>query len=780
MQELKLEEVFESLHSSPQGLSEEEAQRRLKIYGENTIEREKHQLLKFLIKVVLNPVNLMILFAAILSFLIRHIHDAYFILFLFFLNIAIIFHQEFKSEKYLEELRKKLERYVEVLRDGRWKWIPARYIVPGDVIRLNAGESAPADIKIIEAENLLVDESAITGESLPVEKNVGDIIYAPSIIKRGKCIGIVVATGIHAKYGQLINLVQKTKSKSNLEKLILKIGITLTIIALILIILSSIKLFLEGKSIYDILLFDLALLVSAIPTALPAVVSSILLVSSYVLAKRNILVRRLSSIFDIAQMNMLCTDKTGTLTENKIKLDKVIPINATEEEILKYAYLASDPSSGDPIDTAIAEKIKEKGIEVKEKVIKFEPYDSVRKYSYVILEGNVIVKKGSPEKLLEEIKAPKEYYDILDKLYEEGYRVLAVIKNNELLGFLAFYDPPRKDAPLVVKELKNLGLKIKMLTGDSKKIAIKVAKEVGIEGLAISRKEMYKIATRQHFDFIVEKYNIFAEIYPEDKYKIVESLRKKYYIGVTGDGVNDIGAFKVANVGIAVYNAVQAAKEFADLILTAPGLKQLVDAIKEARKGFKRIENYVIYRIAENIRFPFFVALTLFLFDIKLSPIFMLMLTILNDIPIISIAFDKVEYSKEPNKFKLKRILIIALILGIVGVINSLFYFAIIKKYVLLSLLEAFLFLQLLLSGHFLLFVVRSGERFWFQDPPKGILLIATVSTQLIGTLIILFLILEYYKANPILLLLVLFTWIYAFLWMNVTDFIKVLLFRVM
>ncbi len=780
MQELKLEEVFESLHSSPQGLSEEEAQRRLKIYGENTVEREKHQLLKFLIRVILNPVNVMILSAALLSFLIGHIHDAYFILFLFILNVFIIFYQEFKSEKYLEELRKKLERHVEVLRDGKWKWIPARYIVPGDIVRLNAGETVPADIKIIEAENLLVDESAITGESLPVEKSVGDVLYAPSIIKRGKCIGIVVATGIHAKYGQLINLVQTTKSKSNLEKTILKIGIFLMILAFTLIITSSIKLFLEGKSIYDILLFDLALLVSAIPTALPAVVSSILLVSSYNLAKRNILVRRLSSVFDIAQMNMLCTDKTGTLTENKIRLDKIVPVNATEEEVLKYAFLASDPSSGDPIDTAIAEKVKEKRIEIKEKVIKFEPYDSVRKYSYAILEGNVVVKKGSPERLLEEIKAPKEYYDILDKLYEEGYRVLAVIKNNELLGFLAFYDPPRKDAPIFIKELKDLGLKIKMLTGDSKKIAIKVAKEVGIEGPAISRKEMYRIATKQHFDFIAERYNIFAEIYPEDKYRIVESLKKRYYIGVTGDGVNDIGAFKVANVGIAVYNAVQAAKEFADLILTAPGLKQLVDAIKEARRGFKRIENYVIYRIAENIRFPFFVTLSLFLYDVKLSPIFMLMLTILNDIPIIAVAFDNVNYSRKPCKFNLRTILIISLILGFIGVLNSLLYLFLIKRYLPLELLEAFLFLKLLLTGHFLLFVVRTREEFWFQNPPKGVLLISTISTQIIGTLIILFLILEYYKANVVYLLLVLFTWIYAFLWMNITDFIKVLIFRKM
>jgi len=781
MNESELEDIFKSLHTSRKGLSEEEARERLRIYGENSLEKKRKPYYN-IVRIITNPVNLMLIAAALISYLTGSAFDAYLIIFLLFVDGGITFYQEHKSERYLEVLRKKLEREVKVLRDNEWKEISSKYIVPGDIIKLEAGESLPADIKVIEAKNLLIDQSVITGESLPVEAKEGDTLYAPSIIKRGECLGVVTATGVHTKYGQLLNIIQSTKNKSNLENTVIKIGIFLMITALILISIFTVYFYYKGWSLYQLLLFSITLLVAAVPIALPAVVSSTLLYSAYVLAKRDILVRRLSSIFDISQVNMLCTDKTGTLTENKIKLDKIIPIETNEEEVIRLAYLTSDleEEGKDPIDTAVIEHAKSKGIDLSRDVIKeFYPYDSVRKYSYAILKDGTIIKKGSAEKLLEETNSFEKYQKILDSLYEEGYRVLAVVKNNKVIGFLAFYDPPRKDAYTFISNLKELGLSIKMLTGDSKKIAIKVAKEVGIDGLAISRNEMYKIDTKQHFDYIAEKYDIFAEIYPEDKYKIVESLNKKYKVGVTGDGVNDVGAFKVASVGIAVYNAVEAAKEFADLILTAPGLSQLVEAIKESRKGTRKIENYIVFRVAEEMAFPYLSALLPFIFGLTLSPIFLILLKVLNNIPIMAIAFDKVEGSKRPYKLSLRNDLIASFILGVASIIFTLLYVFLFGKYIFAnsSVFQMLLFLELLLTGHFLLFAVRTREKFWFREPPMGVLLWAILSTQIIGTIVIIFYIIQL-KLSMLYLELVGLTWLYSIFIFFITDFIKIAIYR--
>lgn len=777
-----VKEILKSLHTSINGLSTKEAEKRLKIYGLNEIEEEKYSTIKFLIKTIINPINVMIFFAAIISYFIGHIYDFYIILALLLINIFISFFQEYKSEKYLKSLKEKLKMKVKVKRDGKWMEIDSKYLVPGDIIKIKSGDVILADLVLIEGKNVLIDESPITGESLPKEKEVGDKIFASSIVKRGKGIAVVVSTGIHTKYGKLINIVQKEKEKSNLEKNILKIGAFLLTSSLILISILTIKLLYLGYDFREILFYDLALLVASIPSALPTVISSILLVSSYFLAKENILVRRLSSIFDLSQMNMLATDKTGTLTENKVKLSKIYPIKKDIKEIILYSYLASDPESGDPIDSAIKEAFEENGLKVPEniKIVKFIPYDSIRKYSEVIIEiegKKHSIKKGSAEILLKEIKDSKKYFKILEDLYNKGYRVLALTFDNNLIGFLCFYDPPRKDAKEFIRKLKNLGIKIKLLTGDSKEVALKIGKEVGIGNKVVNREELHRISD-QHFKYLVEKYDIFAEIYPEDKYKIVKELKNLgYVVGVTGDGVNDIGAFKVSNVGISVYNSVQAAKEFSDLILTAPGLKQLIEAIKKGREAFIRLENYIIYRISENIRFPIFTILLTLLLGIRIPPLFLLLLTILNDIPILAIAFDKVSYSEKPERFYLKKIITISGILGIIGTITSSIYLYLIYKVLSLKHIEILLFLKLLLTGHFLLFVIRSRDSYWLYNPPKGILLYSTVGTQIVGSFIV-YLILANILCPLYSFLIILFTWIYSLICLQINDIIKVCLYK--
>ena len=782
MEELTVEEILEHFHTNTKGLSSEEAEKRLKIYGLNTLEKHGNVLFELFLRSVFSPVNLMILFAAIVSYFAHKIDEFFIILFLLLLNIFIVFVQEFKSEKELETLKEKLQTKVKVLRDGKLTEVSSEYIVPGDVIILEAEDVVPADAKIIDCENLIVDESAVTGESLPREKKKGDILYASSIIRTGSAICVVVATGVHTTYGKIINIVQKEKVRNNLEYTILKIGTALMIGACILIAITFIYgYFILKWSISKLIVTSLAILVSFIPTAMPAVISTILIYSSVKLARENILVRRLSSIFDLAQMNMLCTDKTGTITKNQIVLKEIIPVtNIDEKEVLRYALLASDPSGKDPIDRAVIKKAKELGIEREDSIIKrFFPYDSKRKYSYsIIKEGDleIEVKKGSPAVLTNEEK----YKEVLDKLYSKGYRVLAVCKESCVIGFLAFYDPPRDDAKEFISELKNLGINVKMVTGDVLETAVTIGNGVGIAGEGIRKKDLYKVLTDQHVRYLINRYSIFAEVFPDDKYKIVKTLKDLgYTVGVTGDGVNDIGALKVANVGIAVYNATNAAKSFADLILTSPGLKQLVEAIKSSREALKRIENYIVYRISENINFPVLVTVLLLIYNkLFLSPIHMLLLTLLNDIPIFTIAVDRVTFYKKPSNLNLKKIILISFVLSLVSITRS-FIFAqvLLSRHLNIIIIQTLMFLQLVIGGHFLLFVIHSRDKFWFEDLPARPLLIATITTELIGTLVAIELLIML-GAPIVAFYMVLFTWVYVFIWMQMQDLIKVVLFR--
>lgn len=778
---MEIKELLERYRTSEKGLGQREAEERLEHYGYNSLEAKKVTLLHLVIRDFLSPVNLMVVFSSFIFFLVGQKLEGYFALLLFLVNFLITFSQEYKSEKELEELERKVEVDVSVKRDGKWKRIKALYLVPGDIIRVKVGETVPADAVIIEGKNILVDESPVTGESTPKEKGVGDEVYASSILRRGWAVCVVTRTGKDTKYGDVVHLVQTEKTRSNLERLITKLGKFLIITAAFLTpILFFYSYFLYHLPLSDSLIYSLTIFVSFIPAALPAVASSIMLNTSHKLGRKNILIRRLSSVFDIGTMDVLCTDKTGTLTRNEMKLDKVVVLKGSEEKVLLSAYASCDPESGDPIDIEIVRVVKERGMGKELKIVEFVPYDSVRKYSYAyVREGRkrVWVAKGSPEVLIKKlgVKRPDE----LDKLYEQGYRVLGVARGKEFIGLLAFYDPPLPDAREFIADLKALGISVKMLTGDSLKVAKKIAGEVGIEGPAINREKLEKVS-KAHFDFLAGEYNIFAEIFPGDKYMIVSSLKKLgRRVGVTGDGINDIGGIKKADVGIAVFNATNATKSFSDVILTAPGLKQLVTAVKLSRKAIKRLENYVIYRIAEDLRYPFLLFLFFVIYSSPiLSPIQVLLLKVLNDIPILSIAFDEVKPFEKPHRIDVTYTIPASAVLGLAGIANSLMFVFLLKLLgIPAPVIGSLLFLKLVLSGHFLLYVVRTREAFWFHDFPSRPLFIPTFATQLIGTLVVLFDLCL--KSLVSLLWLIPFTWVYAFLWMNITDYMKVCIFRV-
>ncbi|ACX72731.1 plasma-membrane proton-efflux P-type ATPase [Methanocaldococcus vulcanius M7] len=795
---MDIEEIEEELKTSLKtGLSSEEAKRRLEKYGYNEIpEKKVHPLIKFL-SYFWNPIAWMIEIAAILSAIIKHWIDFTIIMILLIVNGIIGFWEEHKAENVIEYLKQKMALNARVLRDGKWQVIPAKELVPGDVVRIRIGDIVPADIILVEGDYLVVDESALTGESLPVEKKVGDIAYSGSIVKKGEMTGVVKATGLNTYFGKTVKLVEKAKRVSSYQKMIVKIGNYLMILAIILIgIMVAVELY-RGKDLIETAQFALVLAVSAIPAAMPAVLSITMAIGALNLAKKDAIVKKLVAIEELAGVDILCSDKTGTLTKNQLVCGDIIPMNGfTKEDVILYASLASREEDADAIDMAILNEAKKLGLIErlkKYKVKKFIPFDPVIKRTEATITNDeeFKVSKGAPQVILDlceaDEKLRKEVEDIVDKLAESGYRALgvAVYKNGKwhFVGIIPLYDPPREDAPLAVKKIKELGVIIKMVTGDHIAIAKNIARMLGIGDKIISIRELLEKLKRgeikeEKFDDIIEEADGFAEVFPEHKYKIVDALQNKgHLVAMTGDGVNDAPALKKADCGIAVSNATDAARAAADIILLSPGISVIVDAIQEARRIFQRMESYIIYRIAETIRILFFIELCILLLGIyPITALMIVLLAILNDIPILAIAYDNVVETKHPAKWKMKEVLLISTIIGFVGVAGSFIVFYIADKVLHLSLsqLQTFVFLKLILAGHVTIFITRIKDWMWKPPYPHKLLFWGIMGTNIIGTIVAA----EGILMSPIGWGLALFLWVFAILEGLCADVVKMILLK--
>jgi len=795
---MDIEEIEEELKTSLKtGLSSEEAKRRLEKYGYNEIpEKKVHPLIKFL-SYFWNPIAWMIEIAAILSAIIKHWIDFTIIMILLIVNGIIGFWEEHKAENVIEYLKQKMALNARVLRDGKWQVIPAKELVPGDVVRIRIGDIVPADIILVEGDYLVVDESALTGESLPVEKKVGDIAYSGSIVKKGEMTGVVKATGLNTYFGKTVKLVEKAKRVSSYQKMIVKIGNYLMILAIILIgIMVAVELY-RGKDLIETAQFALVLAVSAIPAAMPAVLSITMAIGALNLAKKDAIVKKLVAIEELAGVDILCSDKTGTLTKNQLVCGDIIPMNGfTKEDVILYASLASREEDADAIDMAILNEAKKLGLIErlkKYKVKKFIPFDPVIKRTEATITNDeeFKVSKGAPQVILDlceaDEKLRKEVEDIVDKLAESGYRALgvAVYKNGKwhFVGIIPLYDPPREDAPLAVKKIKELGVIIKMVTGDHIAIAKNIARMLGIGDKIISIRELLEKLKRgeikeEKFDDIIEEADGFAEVFPEHKYKIVDALQNKgHLVAMTGDGVNDAPALKKADCGIAVSNATDAARAAADIILLSPGISVIVDAIQEARRIFQRMESYIIYRIAETIRILFFIELCILLLGIyPITALMIVLLAILNDIPILAIAYDNVVETKHPAKWKMKEVLLISTIIGFVGVAGSFIVFYIADEILHLSLsqLQTFVFLKLILAGHVTIFITRIKDWMWKPPYPHKLLFWGIMGTNIIGTIVAA----EGILMSPIGWGLALFLWIFAIVEGLCADVVKMILLK--
>jgi H+-transporting ATPase len=789
-------ELYERLSANKNGLSMFEAEKRLREMGPNEIpEWKTNSLVKFM-RYFWGPIPWMIEAAAVMSILIHHLEDFWIISALLILNAVVGFWQEHKADNAIDLLKQRLAPSARVFRDGRWIEVPARELVPGDIVRVRLGDIVPADIKLIDGDYLQVDESALTGESLPVEKRVDDVAYSGSVISQGEMDALVVTTGMKTYFGKTAELVEEARTQSHFQKAIIKIGDYLIFLAAALVAVIFLVALYRHESMLETIQFALVLTVAAIPAALPAVLSVTLAIGAIALAKREAIVSRLVSVEEMAGMDILCSDKTGTITKNELTIGEMILFGKfSEDELLLFGTLASREEDNDPIDSAIIAQTKLREEVTKScerfKVVKFKPFDPVSKRTEATLvdrdDHRFKVTKGAPQVILSLVVDKDAITDRvnegIESLANRGYRALAVAKtdaHNEwhFVGLLSFYDPPREDSGETIKTAQSMGAQVKMVTGDHVAIAREIASQVDLCDNIVEASSLLDKSDSEA-QRIVEQACGFAQVFPEHKFKIVELLQAEgHIVGMTGDGINDAPALKKADAGVAVAGATDAAKSAADIVLTKPGLSVIIDAIKESRKIFQRMTNYAIYRMAETIRVLLFITLSIIVFQFyPVTAMMIVLLALLNDFPIMTIAYDNVKYSDQPEKWNMRVILGISTMLGIIGVMSSFGAFYVGYEILHLSreILQSFIYLKLSVAGHLTVFVARTRGHFWSVRPSKQ-LFAAVVITQFIASLIVVYGFLLPAMGWELALLI----WGYALILFVVTDFIKVHLYRLL
>jgi H+-transporting ATPase len=841
----------DQMRATERGLSVEEVQERLKKYGPNTIEAKEESWLHRLFRRFWGPIPWMIEAAAILSAAVQHWEDFSVIMLMLFVNAFVDFYQESKALNAIAVLKKKLARKALVLREGTWQEIDAKEIVPGDIIKVKIGDIVPADVTLLEGgEFLLVDQSALTGESLPVHKKPSDTLYANAIIKQGEMVAKVTATGKETYFGKTVGLVAQAEREahSHFQKMVIRVGnflIALTLVMIGIILYHGLQ---SGEPAAEMLVFSLVLTISAIPVAMPAVLTVTMAIGAQVLAKREAIVSRLAAIEEMAGMDILCSDKTGTLTQNKMSLSVPYMVGSySANDLMLYAALASKAENHDPIEAPIFEYIEERNLSQKlhaYRLKKFIPFDPVRKRTeaiYAVEECDLIVTKGAPQVVIEQSDV-KEFdkskaYAQVEAFAAKGFRTLGVgyrkceEEHYHFVGLIPLFDPPREDSKEAIREAIAKGVTVKMVTGDNIAVAKYIAGLLGIgeniedihtlkgesieEYLYLSKvlskaitrtlkpdadkeeiahivedivqnvqKELYNMplpkgSVKKHESEVIaliEQTDGFAQVFPEDKYFIVDEMQKaNHIVGMTGDGVNDAPALKKADCGIAVSGATDAARAAADIVLMSPGLMVIVDAIKEARKIFERMKSYTIYRIAETIRIVIFMTLAIVVYDFyPLTAIMIIILALLNDIPIMTIAYDHTKVREAPVRWDMKEVFILSGWLGIAGVLSSftLFYIAMSVMHLPDDFIQSLFFTKLIVAGHATLYNTRIDDWFWKRPWPSATLFIATWASAIAGTVISVY---GFDLMRPIGWGWAAAVWIYALLWFVFNDTVKMM-----
>ncbi len=814
---------LDELKTSKEGLKQSDAQQRLTQYGANLIEAHEESKWKKLAGYFWGPIPWMIEAAALISLFRQDWPDFAVITVLLLYNAVVGFWQDNKAANALAALKQGLAAKAHVLRDGKWQALDAANLVPGDVVTVSGGEILPADLLLIDGEYLSVDQAALTGESLPVSRKIGDSVYSGSIARQGSMIGVVTATGNNTFFGHTAKLVASAGSKSHAEEAVLRIGDFLIILAIALaVILIGVQVWRdivtvghwEWSEVGGIAQFVLVLLVASVPVAMPAVMSVTKALGALNLSKQKAIVSRLSAIEELAGVDVLCSDKTGTLTLNQLTLQEPIPFNqAKPDEIILAASLACQKQSSDALDLAVLKALKDPKILDQYKTTSFVPFDPVNKKTIGIVEDKngkqIQFSKGAPQAigkicgLGEQATSDpisQQYFAQVSELASHGTRALGVARSDDqgqtwtLLGILALLDPPRPDAKDTIAKAKELGLSVKMVTGDDVAIGSEISRQLGLGQNLLSANDVFKNdkdPNNLHLDTTraVENADGFGRVFPEHKFEIVKALQQRgHIVAMTGDGVNDAPALKQADCGIAVSGATDAARSAAAIVFTAPGLSTIISAISESRKIFERITSYVYYRIAMTIAIMCVVVLSYILFNIQpLTAIMIVVLALLDDIPIMTIAYDKVQVSKQPVKWNMHRIISFSSVMGLIALIQS-FGMVLLCMYwmnnpalmssfnMTLDHLQTMVFLQLAAGGQLLIFVVRNRGALWANPLPSRQLLIAILSTQIVAVLLCGFGIF----VPAISWELIGVVWIYVIIWLFIASCAKLAYYKFM
>ena len=775
------------------GLTSAEAARRLAEHGYNElVEKKRSPVLEFL-AYFWGPIPWMIEAAVVLSVLVRDWTDFAIITVLLIANAVVGFWEEYQAGNAIAALKARLALQARVERDGTWRALPARELVPGDRVRLRLGDIVPADARLGAGDPVEVDQSALTGESLPVARHAGEVVYSGSVVSQGESDAIVTATGRETYFGKTAQLVETAHAVSHFQRAVLKIGDYLIVLAVALVAVILVVALFRGDPMLTTLEFALVLTVAAIPVAMPTVLSVTMAVGARLLARREAVVSRLAAIEELAGLDVLCSDKTGTLTQNKLTLGEPFAIDGVRrDEVVLVGALASVAENQDPIDQAVLAGVADAaGARRRYHVTHFQPFDPVHKRTEAAAtapDGTALrATKGAPQVILALASDAERVRGAVDEAVNgfaaRGFRSLGVGRADadgpwRFLGVLPLYDPPRADSKVTIDTAGQMGVAVKMVTGDQLAIGREIAGELGL-GTNILAADLFtdQAPADGRLADTVERADGFAQVFPEHKYRIVELLQGRgHIVGMTGDGVNDAPALKQADAGIAVSGATDAARAAADIVLMTPGLSVIVDAVKESRKIFQRMTSYATYRIAETIRVLFLMTLSILVFDFyPVTAVMIVLLALLNDGAILSIAYDRVRYSDQPERWNMPAVLGVATALGVTGVVASfgLFYLGERVFHLDRPTIQTLMYLKLSVAGHLTIFVTRTRRAFWTVRPAT-ILLGAVLGTQLVATLIAVYGILM----TPIGWGWALVVWGYALAWFLVNDRVKLAAYR--
>jgi H+-transporting ATPase len=740
---IEMNDLFEKGEPAltPKGLTTAEAEALLRQYGLNAIREEpRHPLFDFL-KKMWGPVPWMLEGSVLLELFMRKFPEAGIIAALVLFNAVIGTIQESRSEDALQVLKQRLKLLSRAFRDGHWLTLPAEQIVPGDVVHLRMGDLVPADVRILDG-HLSLDQSALTGESLPVDAGAGQTAFAGTTIKHGESTGEVIATGARTKFGKTAELVRLAKTKSHLEQIVLGIVRYLVIFDALLGAIVIVYALMTGVPLGEILPFTLILLVASVPVALPATFTIATALGSRDLAHKGVLVTHLAAIEEAAGMDILCSDKTGTITENRLAVAELMPYPPhSETDLLRLAAMACDDATQDPIDLAIIDFAKSKdALNAMPQRVNFIPFDPATKRSeatYKQADGLIRVAKGAPNWIAPLCTDGKESLEKDEEtLAAQGYRVLAVAEGTDntmrLAGLVALQDPPRGDSKNLIGRLKDLGIRIVMVTGDGLETARAVAEQVGIGNRACHSDRLQSDSGDG-----LDDCDVFAEVLPEHKFRLVQLLQKRgHTAGMTGDGVNDAPALKQAQVGIAVSNATDVAKAAASIMLTEPGLGNIVAAVEESRCIYQRMLTYTLNKIIKTINVVLFLSLGFILAHAFIvTPLLIVLMMFANDFATMSIATDSVVPSAKPDRWNIRSLVAASVTLGVLILVLSfaVYLVGISVWHMSTGELQTLNFLTLIFTGQGTIYLVRERHHFWRSMPSRWLLTSSFADIVIIG-----------------------------------------------